>query len=56
MARFAVYAYGYSTKIPTCFVLAASLEEAWDKAKQRLEGIAPVVRVELCQPEPQEIH
>lgn len=33
MDRFAVFGYGYNPRLPTCFVFAATLEEAWEIAK-----------------------
>jgi len=45
MVRFAVYGYGYNPRIPTCFVFAATLEEAWEVAKCKLHGITTVTVV-----------
>lgn len=50
MVRFAVYGYGYNPRIPTCFVFAASLEEAWEEAKCRLHGITTVTKVTQALP------
>ncbi len=51
MKRFAVYGYGYNQKLPTCFVFAANLTDAWEAAKIRLQGITTVTKVERALPD-----
>lgn len=46
MKRFAVYGYGYNQNLPTCFVFAANLADAWEAAKIKLQGITIVTKVE----------
>jgi len=36
MRRFAVFGSGYNPNIPTCFVSAYTLEEAWETARKVL--------------------
>ena len=50
MDRFAVFGYGYNPRLPTCFVFAATLEEAWEIAKMKLQGITIVSKVERAIP------
>lgn len=45
MKRFAVFGYGYNPSIPTCFVFATALAEAWEKARAALHRKALVSNV-----------
>jgi len=51
MQRFAVFGYGYNQKLPTCFVMAVSLADAWEAAKIRLQGITTVTKVVRALPD-----
>jgi len=46
-----VFGYGYNQKLPTCFVFAANLADAWVAAKLRLQGITIVTKVERALPD-----
>jgi len=43
--RFAVFGYGYNPRIPTCFVFAMGIVDAWEKAKSALDGRTFVLNV-----------
>lgn len=45
MKRYAVFGYGYNPKLPTCFVEAFSIDEAWALARKVLEGRTVVTNV-----------
>lgn len=45
MKRYAVFGYGFNPNLPTCFVSATGIEEAWVLAREALNGRTIVTSV-----------
>ena len=45
MRRYVVFGYGYNPNLPTCFVNASGIDEAWVLAREALSGRTVVTNV-----------